>query len=101
MKAVGGDWRPFVRRRRNFYIDNSTMDFSNFQIPFLQSVYGEFDKAELIILICGATLTLIVTIYFTFLNNDDERPVSFTIPLPEQCKPGWKGEVLDDPKIKA
>lgn len=77
------------------------MDFSKFQIPFLQSVYGEFDKAELIILICGATLTLLVTIYFTFLNNDDERPVSFTIPLPEQCKPGWKGEVLDDPKIKA
>lgn len=79
------------------------MDFSKFQIPFLQSVYGEFNKLEVTILVCGATLTLLITIYFTFLNNinDDERPVSFTIPLPEQCKPGWKGEVLDDPKIKA
>lgn len=79
------------------------MDFSKFQIPFLQSVYGEFSKPEvIIILIGGAIVTLLITIYFTrLLNNDDERPVSFTIPLPEQCKPGWKGEVLDDPKIKA
>lgn len=77
-----------------------TMDLSKIQISFLQSVYGDFSKPEILLLICGATLTLLITIYFTFFNNDDERPVSFTIPLPEQCKPGWKGEVLDDPKIK-
>lgn len=76
------------------------MEFSKFQISFLQSVYGELNKPELIILICSAILTLLITLYFTLLNNDDERPVSFTIPLPEQCKPGWKGEVLDGPKIK-
>lgn len=77
------------------------MEFSKFQIPFLQSVYGEFNKPDVITLLCGATLTLLIIIYFTFLNNDDERPISFTIPLPEQCKPGWKGEVLEDPEIKA
>lgn len=78
----------------------SIMDFFKFQVPFLQSIYGESPKPEGLILIYGAILTLLITLYFTFLNNDDERPVSFCIPLPEQCKPGWKGEVLDDPKIK-
>lgn len=77
------------------------MDCSKFQIPFLQSVYGESSKLEVIILICGVILTLLITTYLTLLKNDEERPVSFTIPLPEQCKPGWKGEVLDGPKIKA
>lgn len=80
---------------------HTIMNISKIQVPFLRSVYGEFSKLEVIILICGVTLTLLITIYFTFLTNDDERPVRFTIPLPEQCKPGWKGEVLDDPKIKA
>lgn len=75
------------------------MDFSKFQIPFPQFTYGELPKSDSLILIYGAILTLLITIYFTF-NNDDERPVSFCIPLPEQCKPGWKGEVLEDPKIK-
>lgn len=76
------------------------MDFSKLHIPFPHSIYEESPKPEVLILIFGAILTLLITIYFTLLNNDDERPVSFSIPLPEQCKPGWKGEVLDDPKIK-
>lgn len=104
--SVIGDCPPAVRSRDFVRIATSNkMDFFNFQIPFLQSVYGEYSKPEvipLIILIGAAILTLLITIYFTrLLNNDDERPLSFTIPLPEQCKSGWKGEVLDDPKIKA
>lgn len=97
MKVVGDDWRLPAPQR---FISTSTMDFSEFRISFLQSVYGELNKPEVVILICSAILTLLITLYFTLLDNDDERPVSFTIPLPEQCKPGWKGEVLDDPKIK-
>ena len=75
------------------------MDLPKFQISFPQFIYGESPKPEVLIPIC-AILTFIITIYFTLLKNDDERPVSFSIPLPEQCKPGWKGEVLKDPKIK-
>lgn len=76
------------------------MDFSELRIPFSQSIHGESSKTEVLILIFSAILILLITIYFALLNNDDERPVSFSIPLPEQCKPGWKGEVLDDPKVK-
>lgn len=92
MKAVGGDWRLPAASAGEIFILTSTMEFS---------VYGDLNKPGVIILVCVAILTLLITIYFASLNNDDERPVNFTIPLPEQCKPGWKGEVLDGPKIKA
>ncbi|SLM40490.1 aldh-like protein [Lasallia pustulata] len=34
------------------------------------------------------------------LGNDAEAAVDYTVPIPEQCKPGWKGEELEDPQIK-
>ena len=34
------------------------------------------------------------------LRDDEERPVSFGITVPEQCLPEWKGKVLEDPAIK-
>lgn len=34
------------------------------------------------------------------LSNDAEAAVDYTVPIPEQCKPGWKGEELEDPQIK-
>lgn len=32
--------------------------------------------------------------------SPDESPVAFDLPVPEEVKPGWKGEVLDKPSIK-
>ena len=34
------------------------------------------------------------------LDDDDERPVSLKIPVPEQCSPEWTGELLEKPTIK-
>ena len=33
------------------------------------------------------------------LSNDAEAAVDYTVPIPEQCKPGWKGEELKNPQI--
>lgn len=34
------------------------------------------------------------------VSNNVEAAVDYTVPIPEQCKPGWKGEELEDPQIK-
>lgn len=35
-----------------------------------------------------------------FLTTSRETPIPYTIPIPEQIKEGWKGEVLENPSIK-
>jgi hypothetical protein len=48
------------------------------------------------------SLLFVFTIFsYAVLNNGDERPVTFNVSIPEQCSPEWKGEVLDEPSIKA
>lgn len=51
----------------------------------------------------GVALTVFI-LSFLFLklvlSNDAEAAVDYTVPIPEQCKPGWKGEELEDPQIK-
>ncbi|CAD6579898.1 MAG: Meiotic Sister-Chromatid recombination aldehyde dehydrogenase [Alectoria sarmentosa] len=37
---------------------------------------------------------------YIVLDDDEERPVQLEVPVPEQCSPEWKGEVLDEPTIK-
>ncbi len=33
-------------------------------------------------------------------DDDRENFVTFQVPVPEQCSPEWKGEVLKEPTIK-
>ncbi|KAL8868837.1 MAG: hypothetical protein Q9174_004722 [Haloplaca sp. 1 TL-2023] len=35
-----------------------------------------------------------------YLSHDVECPIHYEIPVPEQCKPGWTGKVLEEPSIK-
>ncbi|KAL8961651.1 MAG: hypothetical protein Q9183_005277 [Haloplaca sp. 2 TL-2023] len=35
-----------------------------------------------------------------YLSHDVERPIDYEIAVPEQCKPGWTGKVLEEPSIK-
>ena len=35
-----------------------------------------------------------------YLSHDVERPIDYEIAVPEQCKPGWTGKVLEQPSIK-
>lgn len=37
---------------------------------------------------------------YIVLDDNEETPVKFKVPVPEQCSPGWKGEVLKEPTIK-
>lgn len=63
--------------------------FSPRNVPWLKSV---------------TTLAVLVVIYtilkYTVLVDEDETPVNFTVPVPKQCSPGWKGELLNEPSIK-
>lgn len=50
---------------------------------------------------------LLLSVVFVFaafkyivLDDDEERPVQLEVPVPEQCSPEWKGEILDEPTIK-
>lgn len=65
----------------------------------LQSIQLQLLKPEISVA-CVALLTLLFTLYYTFLTTDEERPANLNISLPEQCKPGWKGRVLEEPAIK-
>ena len=37
---------------------------------------------------------------YVFIGGEDESPIPINVPVPEQVKPGWTGEVLDHPEIK-
>lgn len=53
------------------------------------------------ILIFVLSVVLVFTAFkIIVLDNDEERPVDFTVPVPKQCSPEWKGEILDEPTIK-
>ena len=52
-----------------------------------------------------SVFVLSVVFVFTVFNHivlgdDEENPVSFKVPVPEQCSSEWKGEVLEKPTIK-
>lgn len=65
------------------------MDNPPVQLPWL-----EISIFLLSIVIIFAALKIIV------LNDDEERLVHFQVPVPEQCSPDWKGEILEDPTVK-
>ena len=48
------------------------------------------------ILLC-CFLTWLVSRY---ISTENERPIKYDVSIPEQCKSGWKGRILDDPSIK-
>ncbi|KAK0507168.1 hypothetical protein JMJ35_010206 [Cladonia borealis] len=53
------------------------------------------------ILIFILSIGLVLTVFnYIVLNDSNEQPVTFDVPIPEQCGPQWKGEVLDRPSIK-
>lgn len=58
----------------------------------------ELQWAEIsVTLLCICAAYLVVRLW---LLQNDEAPVEYTIPPPEQAKPGWTGKVLDEPTIK-
>ena len=57
-----------------------------------------------------STLKLISTLLAVFIalyvssralvKGEDESPISINVSVPDEAKPGWKGAVIDEPKIK-
>lgn len=64
--------------------------------PFLVT---DLPWPEIAITIVGLLITFIL-LRSTVLAEDVEAPVDYAVPLPEQCKPGWSGRILDNPSIK-
>ena len=38
--------------------------------------------------------------FFYIASLENEVPIRFTIPVPDQCDAEWKGEILENPDIK-
>ena len=45
-------------------------------------------------------IVLSISAYFFISRNENEEPMPFQVPIPEQSKPGWQGEILELPSIK-
>ena len=54
-------------------------------------------------LFAGAVILALTSIYCRtfFLRSVEEPDVDYEVPVPEQCKPGWQGEELDQVQLKA
>ncbi len=52
----------------------------------------------LIAFTAGAIIYSIFT--YSVISNDEESAPDLSVPVPEQCKPGWQGKLLDEPNIK-
>jgi hypothetical protein len=53
------------------------------------------------VLIFIISIICVITAFnYTVLNDSDEQPANCHVPLPKQCDPEWKGEVLEQPSIK-
>lgn len=66
-----------------------TLNDSSAQLPWLE------------ILVFVLSVVFVFTVFnHIVLGDDEERPVSFEVPIPEQCSSEWKGQVLEKPTIK-
>lgn len=51
-----------------------------------------------VVTIAFTSVAVAVAVYL--LKPDPEAAIDYEVPLPEQCEPEWKGEVLENPSIK-
>jgi hypothetical protein len=62
---------------------------------------GELGLENGIPTILVLAIVALISIYaFTTLFTDPESAVDFDVPEPEQLRPDWKGEILENPSIK-
>lgn len=66
-----------------------TLDDPLAQLPLL----------EISIFVLSVVFVFVIFKYIV-LNDDEEEPVKYQVPVPEQCSPEWMGEVLKEPTIK-
>ncbi|CAF9919501.1 Meiotic Sister-Chromatid recombination aldehyde dehydrogenase [Imshaugia aleurites] len=66
-----------------------TLNGTSAQLPWLEFSIFVF-----------SVVFVFVAFKIVVLDDDDERPVSLKIPVPEQCSREWTGELLEKPTIK-
>ena len=47
-----------------------------------------------------SVVTVLVVFKWIVLRDAGEEPVKYSVPIPEQCNPAWRGETLREPNIK-
>lgn len=50
--------------------------------------------------ILGTIGAATIILFYFLLRSDPEAAVPYNVTPPEQIKPGWEGEVLEDPSMK-
>lgn len=66
----------------------------------LSSSFLPTDLPWLQLCIAALCIILVSRLARYFLYQDEEAPVDYAVPLPDQAKPGWTGKVLEEPSIK-
>ena len=77
----------------NFLYHRSRMDN-------LYEFYYTPPQAVGLLLAVAIAILISTVLYRAILVTDDEAPITFAVPVPEQCKPEWKGRILDEPSVK-
>ena len=50
----------------------------------------------------AVTAGVIIVVFFryTVLSDGEDSALDVSVPVPEQCKLGWEGRLLDEPNLK-
>lgn len=72
----------------------SFVDFVNSTLSRDNAIWPQVLVSVVAIVVVGVIFKHI------FTGRENESPVPINVPIPEQVKAGWRGEVLDDPNIK-
>lgn len=68
-------------------------------MEILRSLSPSQQQAVQVLVALVATTAVILWVY-RVVCADDEASIAFSVPRPEQCKPGWNGCTLGEPQIK-
>ena len=50
--------------------------------------------------VLGAISAISLVFFYLLFRTDPEAAVPYEVTPPEQVKPGWKGEILEEPSLK-
>lgn len=63
-------------------------------------VFSTFWQQAAQVLVAFVVTTATILWVYCVVCVDHEESIAFTVPRPEQCKPGWRGCTLGEPQIK-
>lgn len=52
------------------------------------------------VLVAASALITSICVLLPYLRTLSEQPVLYTVPVPEQASPEWKGKFIDEPTLK-